>query len=360
MPTYLLPVRGLTTDLEVSLGIGLVELIDADQARRAFVAAMEERNLPEVLQVRVEEFATDLGNRVVARVEAEVREDAVELAESALDILRAYLDTRAMLEMASFGLREGVLGGHVDYAELENGGLGGFRIGHFTGVGLTQESVDGFLASPFSAVAGAAVGVTDATQAQRRALIATKLASQALISNDPSIRTVHAMTAAEVLLFGPNEKFKTYGLARRAAFLLCAHEDGKLCGRGRGRDSCVVLTTDPQTGLGLDVLVKIRRLGSADYRWRCSDWHHVLDWYSARSAVVHNGETVDRKAARQLVFWLTHRLLPAALQWFADHPDEPNGALVAALAELPEAPAEQLEYKDRYLALSSRGAFKID
>ena len=166
------------------------------------------------------------------------------------------------------------------------------------------------------------------------------------------------MTAAEVLLFGPNEKFKTYVLARRATFLLCGHDDGRLC--GRGRNSCVVLTTDPQTQLGLDELAKIRKLGDADYRWRCSDWNHVLDWYSARSEVVHDGETVDRKAARQLVFWLTHRFLPAALEWFADHPDDPNGAMVAALAELPVAPVEQLEYKDRYLELASRGAFKVD
>jgi len=356
--TYLLPVRGLTTDLEVSLRIGPVELIDANQARGAFAGAMDGRNLPEVLEARAEEFAADLGNRVVARVEAQVREDAVDLAESALDVLRAYLDTRATSEMASFGLRTGVLGGHVEYAELQTGALGGFRIGHFTGVGLTRDSVDGFDSSPFSVVAGAALGATDATQAQRRALIATKLASLALISHDPSIRTVHAMTAAEVLLFGANEKFKTYELARRASFLLCGHDDGKLC--GRGRDSCVVITTDAQTRSGLDELVKIRKLGDADYRWRCSEWHHVLDWYSARSKVVHDGETMERKGARQLVFWLTHRFLPAALQWFADHPDDPNGALVAALGELPEAPVEQCEYKNRYLELASRGVFNID
>jgi hypothetical protein len=357
MSTYLLPVRGLTSEIEFTLNIGTVELIDADQGRDAVAAAFEGRDLPDVLRDRVDQFATDIDTRVVARVEAEEREDAVDLAEAALDVLRAYLDTRSHFEMASFGLRHGVLGGHVDYADLKNGGLGGFRIGHFTGVGLDRDAIDGFLASPFSTVAGAAVGATDANQAQRRALVATKLASQALISQDPSIRTVHAMAAAEVLLFGPSETFKTYVLARRAIFLLCRHQDGRLCGRGRA--SCVVLTTDPAIG-GTDELVKIRKVGNADFRWRCSDWHEVLDWYSARSQVVHEGETVARTPASQLVFWLTHRLLPAALDWFAEHPDDPDGAMAIALAELPEAPADQMEYKARYLELASRGLFRGD
>jgi hypothetical protein len=257
--------------------------------------------------------------------------------------------------MASFGLRHGVLGGHVEYADLQNGGLGGFRIGHFTGVSLDQAAIEGFLASPFGTVAGAAIGAADATQVQRRALIATKLTSQALISQDPSTRTVHAMTAAEVLLFGPTENFRTYVLARRATFLLCRHEDGKLC--GRDRDSCVVLTTDPTVGRGTDELVKIRKVGNADFRWRCSEWHHVLDWYSARSQVVHEGETVARKPASQLVFWLTHRLLPAALDWFVEHPDDPDGAMGVSLAELPQAPADQMEYQARYQELANRGVF---
>jgi hypothetical protein len=355
VPTYLLPVRGLSAEVELSLKIGTVELVDADRARHAFAAAFEGRKLPEVLKDRVDQFATDLENRVVACVEAEEREDAVELAEAALDVLRAYLDTGSQFEMASFGLRHGVLGGHVDYADLENGGLGGFRIGHFTGVGLDQDAIDGFLASPFSTVAGAAVGATDATQVQRRALVATKLASQALISQDPSIRTVHAMTAAEVLLFGRAETFKTYVLARRAIFLLCGHQGGNLCGRDRA--SCVVITTDPTVGNGKDELVKIRKVGNADFRWRCSEWHHVLDWYSARSQVVHEGETVGRKPAAQLVFWLTHRLLPAALEWFAAHPDDPDGAMASALAELPDPPIDQMEYKSRYTDLASRGVF---
>lgn len=358
MPTYLLPVRGLTTEIEFTLNIGTVELIDADQARDALFAAFEGKNLPEVLKDRVDQFSVDIGTRVVARVEADEREDAVDLAEAALDVLRAYLDTRSHFEMASFGLRHGVLGGHVDYADLKNGGLGGFRIGHFTGVGLEQDAIDGFLASPFSVVAGAAVGATDATQAQLRALVATKLASQALISQDPSIRTVHAMTAAEVLLFGPAENFRTYLLARRATFLLCRHQDGKRC--GRDRPSCVVLTTDPAMGGGTDELVKIRKVGNVDFRWRCSVWHHVLDWYSARSQVVHEGKAVARKPAAQLVFWLTHQLLPAALDWFAEHPNDPDGAMAFALAELPEAPADQMEYKARYLDLASRGVFGGD
>lgn len=355
MPTYLFPVYGLTAEIQFSLAIGTVELIDADQARAAFVAALEGRELPELLKSRADQFATGLEDRVVARVDAEEREDAVDLAEAALDVLRSYLETRSHYEMASFGLRHGVLGGFVEYADLRSGGVGGFRIGHFTGVGLHQDAIDGFLASSFSTVAGAAVGASVATQAQRRALVATKLASQALISQDPSTRTVHAMTAAEVLLFGPKENFKTYVLARRATFLVCGRQDGALC--GRDRDSCVVLTTDPAVTRGTDELVKIRKLGNADFNWRCSEWHHVLDWYAARSQVVHEGQTIPRKPASQMVFWLTHRLLPAALDWFAENPDDPDLAMSVALAQLPDPPVDQAEYNARYLELASRGVF---
>lgn len=356
MPAYLLPIIGLKTDADVHLDIGAVQLLGRPQANAELENALPGNELPGALAQEVDGFAREFQGNVTARVEAPDRDDAVDLVETALDVLRGFLYGRALAQMPSFGIRQGVLGGSVRYADLDAGGIGWFRIGHVTGVGLTEETCSAFDSSPFNSVCGAAVGTSDISDAQRRGLIAIRLASQALLSHDPGLQTVLSMTAAEVLLFGPTEDSAKFQLARRAAFLLCGSPEDKLC--GRGRDSCVILTTDPNAPGGKKATQKLRALGNYDYTWRCSEWHRVLDWYDSRSAVVHHGHPVSRENASPFVYWLLHDLIPQALRWFSEHPNESISALLAELARLPEPPADQLEFDIVYNELASRGAFK--
>ncbi len=356
MPAYLLPISGLKSDADVRLNIGAVQLLGEPQAQAQLESAFPGNELPVLLAQELDGFARELQGNVTARVQASDRDDAVDLVETALDVLRVFLYGRALAQMPSFGIRQGVLGGSVRYADLDASGIGWFRIGHVTGVGLTEETCSAFDSSPFNSVCAAAIGAGDVTDAQRRGLIAIRLASQALLSHDPSIQTVLSMTAAEVLLFGPTEDSAKLQLARRSAFLLCGSPDGTLC--GRGRDSCVILTTDPNAPAGRKATRKLRALGDYDYSWRCSEWHRVLDWYDTRSAVVHHGHAVSRDSASLVVYWLLHDLIPHTLRWFREHPDDSIGALLAGLAQLPDPPADQPDFDTVYNELADRGVFK--
>jgi len=67
----------------------------------------------------------------------------------------------------------------------------------------------------------------------------------------------------------------------------------------------------------------------------------VLDWYDDRSAIAHGGRAeFPEKEESRATFWLTHRLLPQALDWFANHPDQPLQDLETAIAALPEPPRD--------------------
>ena len=356
MSTFLFPVKGLLTSIDLTLSIGSVQLLSPAQAREKLNEAIDRSAIPEVLLGSVEDFDTELGGCVAALVDADNREDAVDLVETALDVLRTFLYTRVVAQMPSFGITDGFLGAAVQYADLCSGGIGSFRIGHFTGVHVTAETVAAYEESHISGVAGAAVGSRAATPAQAQALAAIRLASQALLTHDPGMRTVLAMTAAEVLLFAPGEGSRSLRLAQRAAFLVCGLPKGQLC--GRGRPSCLILKADlADDGDGYKQLQKVEKLGNVDTRWRCSEWHHVLDWYAIRSQLVHEGKKVDRRDASRVVYWLVSSLLPAALEWYGGHPESPNAQLVAAMRALPEPPAEYLQYEAAYSELASRGAF---
>ena len=356
MSIYLFPVKGLLTSIDLDLAIGRVRLLGPDRAKVQLHHAADPSSLPQLLRGDFDEFETELGSCVAARVEAEDKDVAVDLVEAALDVLRVFLYTRARAKMPTFGMTDGGLGGAVQYADLGSGGLGWFRIGHFTGVHITEESAQAYVGSNFAAIAGAAVGAPAPTHNQAKALTAIRLASRALLTHDPATQTVLMMTAAEVLLFGPGEKSKTYRLAQRCAFLLCGRPDGGLC--GRDRDSCLILTADLSSGgAGMKQLKKIEEMSSVDRRWCCSEWLNVLDWYDIRSEVVHEGGTVGHRDASRVSFWLVNRLLPATLDWYTENPENPHAAIESALRGLPQPPSWQLEYETAYQELADDGAF---
>lgn len=264
---FLFPVEGLLTNIDLTMDIGSVQLLSPDRANEKLSEAIDRSALPEVLIGSVEDFAIKLRGCVAALVDADSREDAVDLVEAALDVFRTFLYTRAMAQMPSFGITEGVLGAAVQYADLSSGGIGWFRIGHFVGVHVTAETVAAYNDSRFSGVPGVAVGSSEATPAQAQALAAIRLASQALIAHDSGMQTVLAMTAAEVLLFGPGEASKNFRLAQRAAFLVCGLPEDQLC--GRGRPSCPILKVDlADDGGGYKQLQRVEKLGNVDARWR--------------------------------------------------------------------------------------------
>lgn len=358
MPIYLLPVAGLRPSIDLDLAIGRVRMLGPDRAKAYLRGAADPALLPEMRRLDFEEFEAELASCVAALVEAEDKDGAVDLVETALDVVRVFLSTRSLSQMPSFGLTDGVLAGAVRYADLDAGGIGWFRIGHVTGVHLTEATVQAYVASDFAHLAGAAVGASKADASQTRALTAVRLGSQALLTHDSATRVVLAMTAAEVLLFGPREKSTSYRLAQRSAFLLCGRPNGELC--GRSRDSCLILKADLGGGdLGYKQLRKVRDLSAVDLRWRCSQWLDVLGWYDIRSDVVHKGGTVDRGDASRVTFWLVNRLLPTTLRWYATNSIEPHLAIESALRALPQPPRWQLDYAKAHEQLATDGASDV-
>lgn len=182
-----------------------------------------------------------------------------------------------------------------------------------------------------------AIGNDRPSEGERRALLASRLTSQAILEHRSSLKMVYCMVAAEAMLLERTNSGQSLMHARRCVFFLCGDHEGTLC--GRQRPTCPALSNNPVTKGGRKGLIAFRERGRRDSRWRCSEWHNVLDWYSARSDVVHGGnlEAKDAEAAKAL-FWLVTRLVPAVLAWFAEHPAEPIAELEAAIEALPDPP----------------------
>ena len=209
-----------------------VRLLGPDRAKAALRGSVDPAVLPETYRPDFAEFEAELASCVAALVEAEDKDAAVDLVETALDVVQVFLFTRTGAQMPPFGLTDGILAGAVRYVDLDAGGIGWFRIGHVTGVHLTADTVEAYVASDFATLPGAAVGAPNPDSSQAEALTAIRLALQALLTHDSATRVVLAKTAAEVLLFGPGEKSTTdLPNARRSS--LCGRPDGELGGRGR-------------------------------------------------------------------------------------------------------------------------------
>lgn len=332
---YLVPVAGLA--ITGTWRLGAVTLVDSEAARQLIAEHPSRLARHPLSRVNVDEFAQGLQS-ASGLVTASSIGAAIDLIRAAVELLRLFQQSQSRWQTTHFGLPGELHDATVDYLVLgETSGVGWTSQHHHQGWTFTPEQVADFADAPGFVFAADAIGKSSPSEGERRALLASRLASQAVLEHRSSLKMVYSMMAAEAMLLERAKSGQSLTLARRCVFFLCGDHEGELC--GRQRPTCPALANDPATSGGRRRLTAFRQRGNRDVRWRCSEWHHVLDWYSSRSDVVHGGglQTADAEADKAL-FWLVTRLVPAALDWFAEHPVAPIAELEAAIQALPEPP----------------------
>jgi hypothetical protein len=285
----------------------------------------------------VDKFASKL-EFASAHVRAASFDEAVDLIRGAMEVLRVFQQSQRRWQTTMFGLPGELHEAKVSYLALGDiAGVGWTFRGHHAGWTFSQDQVAEFNNMPGFVFAVESLGRADTSEGARRAQLAVSLASQAILEHRPPNQLLYTVIAAEALLLDRSPHSQSYRLARRCVYFLCGQPEGQMC--GRQRDTCPVLAASPETAGGRKELGRFRERGQEDARWRCSEWHHVLDWYDDRSDVVHSGRLAspDDEAGKAL-FWLVTRLIPEVLAWLAEHPDNPLSDLEAAIEALPEPP----------------------
>jgi hypothetical protein len=332
---YLVPINGLT--ITGSWQLGSVTLLDTMETRRLIAVHPSRDALHPLSNGTVDEFAAAL-EFASAHVLATTSAEAVDLARTAVELLRVFQQSQSRSETTMFGLPGELHSSRVDYLVLgDRAGVGWTFRGHHPGWTFTPDQVALFESLPGFEFAAQAIGKTDPSEGENRALLASRLTSQAILEQRPSMKLLYSIIAAETLLLDRSTVSQSFRLARRSVYFLCGQTESKLC--GRERPTCTALANTPETSAGRKGLAEFRGRGRRDVRWRCSEWHHVLDWYDARSDVVHGGGLLAEEAeAGKTLFWLVTRLVPSVFQWLSDHPDDPLSDLEAAIESLPDPP----------------------
>ena len=234
------------------------------------------------------DFATTL-EFATAQVTADSSESALDLTKTAVDVLRVFQQSRTAWVTTMFGLPGDVLNARVPHIALGTDTMVGWiHRGQLPGWTFGVEEHDAFLASPGFMFAASAIGQKHKSEAERRALFGIQLASQAILEHRPAMQLVYSVMSAEALLLERMSSSQAFRLARRCVFFLCGLSTNDLC--GRQRDTCPFLSINPATNQGRKDLKRLRERGNQDFRWRCSEWHRVLDWYSDRSDIVHGAQ----------------------------------------------------------------------
>lgn len=323
--------------------VGPVALLP-EQTARTLANDRAAEDLHPVLVERLGEFAESLEN-AAASVEAPDKDAAMLLVEDALAVVRAWVGSTAITKTTTFGLRDGNWFGVVEFVDMDSGGAGWTRYGHPVGMGLPREKVEAFEESAYARFVAPAIGVEAPPEGQRRALLACRLMSQASLMPDPGVGVVLSMTAAEALLIEPKAQGrrrppKARSLAQRASYLLCGVQQQDMC--GRSRETCPYLGLSPDSAEYSDLV----RRAEAEERWVCSEWFRFYDWFDLRSEIVHEGAPCDEKEASRVNYWMVRWLLPQALTWFAEHPDDPVSDLKSAIKLLPKMPDWDTKLQD--------------
>ncbi|MCA1706944.1 MAG: hypothetical protein LC808_28240 [Actinobacteria bacterium] len=340
---FMLPVEGLAVPSTWPVGVVRIEPIEnvADELRDATAVVPSElaRDFEEV--------------KAVATLQAEDVDEAVELTTAALGVLRVYQHTWAamqgQLKPTGFGLPGEVNRASVTYAQRgERSGFGWRMVGGTVGFTFVHPArVDWDNSIGFQFLAGA-VGAVNASEGQRRAVLAADLLSQSILSGRPAAKIISVVQALEALLLPRSREPQTFRLARYVAYFGCALSDNSLC--GRDRPTCMYLANDPGKEPDRAPLKAWQKRADADSRWRCSEWESTLDLYATRSALVHGEDCrIDLSVSRRAEYRVLRWLLVPILEWLHAHPDNPAGDLEAALAALPEPP----DWEARFNAAAS-------
>jgi len=189
-----------------------------------------------------------------------------------------------------FGTPDEVAGTTVEYLAMGVvSGVGWTPEGHTLAWTFDDAELHHFNSSPGWQLVASSVGADNPSDGGQRGLLAIDLLSQAIRHPRPAMRLLLWMIAAEALLLD-RSPLVPYG--SRAA--------GCTCTAARTRtttavvsETCPALYCDPGVPADRKKLRLFRERGDLDYRWRCSDWQHVLDWYDLRSEVAHGSQLPD-------------------------------------------------------------------
>ncbi len=325
METFFFPIRGLTMPAPWNVGSVVV------RPRADGLAAVT----AQLSDAAAEQFEGELrdNEQTVAEVVADNRDQALEQVAQAVDVLRVYQHVRfGRMRLTQFDVAGDVPAGGIAYARAggDRGGHGFVHRGEYLGWQFS-DSDDWRDSAAFQFVAGA-IGHTDPSEGEQRALVGVQMLSQALIEQRSAFKIVNAVTALEAWLMPRHGAGKTFRFARAVSYFAC----GSRC--GRETDTCLYLASDPDQKSGVKKLKRLRDRGSSP-PWRCSQWHDAVDWYEIRSGVVHGaGFDVDAKEASSGVFIVARYLAEPVLQWLASHPDSPVAQLEDAIKALPPSP----------------------
>lgn len=282
------------------------------------------------------------GSLVGREDRTEALEEALDTVADALDLLRAFQYEQAMTQPTMFGLPGEVRRSHLQYlaaADRDEDGAAeaarspawaGFRNrGDVLGYTFDYQSKQTFESGPLGRLA-AFIGARDLPVGPVRARLAVRLLSQAIREHRPAMRTLNSVMAVEALL----GKMRTRQLAQRVVALTCGAPFEDVC--GRTRDACAYLAADLTVTRENQAVDKLSK-NPGDYF--CSEWFEFLDRYEARSGVAHGDPTVTvtKDDADKDLYWAVKRLLPPAVTWLLDHPDDPGSALAADIRSRPVA-----------------------
>lgn len=324
---YLIQIDGLR--LDSSWEVGPVWLRDADEVAR--IVDHRLTLLPEILERFTRDDAAHLKQGVAAEVVGSSVDDAIQKTRDALDLLRVFQQSIAIARTASFGVAGDAVSARTLYLPLDEAAGVGWR-GNSVHLGSHFDEVvkQKWASSRFAQLADLQ-GQAALSTGPARAILAIRLLSQAVLEQRPSLRLLGTAIAIEALLGGGGKAFE---LARRAAFFTCGEVDGNLC--GRDRPACDFLRLDPRTPSELKRLRKLADLARKDTHFRCSEWLDVVGRYADRSSIAHGDPSHDIHPtdADSDLFWAIRRLLPSALAWLLDHPDEPMEQVDQQLARL--------------------------
>jgi hypothetical protein len=259
-------------------------------------------------------------------------QEALEALRSSLSVLRLFQASRRSWTETTFGVGADVGTVVIEYVSIwERSAPGGTVEGHFTGYTFDRKALDDWWQSDaFQYLSEALVDQTD--EGMRRAVRGALLFDRAALEQSPDLRILGFASALEAWFHGEERGPKKYRLARHVAWFGCGAHDGDLC--GRARPICPYLHVKPTEQKRL---VTLRELGNTHAAWRCSEWHRVVDWYDARSAVAHGGlNEVSKRESDQPEFWISHYLAEPILLWLRDHPNDPTEELQRFLDSRPD------------------------
>lgn len=310
--------------------IGPVTLLPNEEALVDLRCAELPDNWVELFQKRVGELQI----ATFAQADGADIGAAIDLVAQAVDVLRVFQHVRyGMTKLTCFGL-PGELG-HSVLPYIKDRSLLGFnRQGEH--LGWTFSNDDDWKGARVFQWVGQTIGCADATEAQRRALIALQALSKAIVDQRSTMKMVQVVMALEALLLDDKRAGQTFRLARHVAYFGCGTQQGNLC--GRSRETCPYLALDPANEGDRRHLRRLRTLGTQP-PWLCSEWHQTVGWYDLRSEIVH-GRSADIPAAQAdaALFWVLHHLVEPILLWLSLHEHEPIDALHDEISSLPPAP----------------------